>query len=391
MSGRNRDARFVELLPQRPWVRIPPGRYQEPLTTSTRRRRYAASRYGANTRWPHLNTMILPPTLTDHFDGVRFYNPDIGETPDRRGLWQLLRWRFGGARVPWPKTVRNNPHPLPEAPTNHRAIVTFIGHASFLIQLPGLTIVTDPVFSERASPVSFAGPKRVRPPGIALGDLPKIDLILLSHNHYDHADLASLRALHEAHQPRAVTLVGNVPLLAKAGLTATELDWWDQTDIAGVRITATPARHFSRRGLRDGNRALWGGFMITAGETRVLFAGDSGMGPHWGDIAARLGPPDLALLPIGAYEPRWLMSPVHMNPDEAVQAHRALAARRSIGMHFGTFRLTDEAINAPVERLRQICLDQDVVNFDVLDVGASACLNLAPPVASEKKRVGSGW
>lgn len=338
----------------------------------------------------HLMPMNPKPPLSDHFDGIRFFNPDIGKKPDRRGLWQLLRWRFGGARAPWPKFVHNVSYPAPTGPESGQAVVTFIGHASFLIQLPGLTILTDPVFSDRASPVSFAGPKRVRPPGIALGDLPKIDLILLSHNHYDHADLATLRALHEAHQPRAVTLLGNAPLLAKAGLTATELDWWDHTDIAGVGITATPARHFSRRGLRDGNCALWGGFMLNTGEARILFAGDSGMGPQWGDIAARLGPPDLALLPIGAYEPRWLMAPVHMNPDEAVQAHRELGAQRSIGMHFGTFRLTDEAIDAPVERLRRICLVQDVVNFDVLDVGASTSLNLAPPVASEKKKVGSG-
>ena len=141
-----------------------------------------------------------------------------------------------------------------------------------------MAILTDPVFSERASPLSWAGPKRVRPPGLALRDLPQIDLILISHNHYDHCDLPSLRALAVAHSPRVLTLLGNAPVLSRAGLKARELDWWDGVDIAGVRVTATPARHFSRRTLRDGNRALWGGFMLSAGDRQILFAGDSGIG-----------------------------------------------------------------------------------------------------------------
>ena len=373
--------------------------------------------------------MPLPPRVSDHFDGRRFHNPDLGDRPDRRGLWQILRWRFGATRVEWPSHVTNAawPPPAPPGPGQGRgpgpgqAAITFIGHASFLIRLPGCAILTDPVFSDRASPVSFAGPRRVRPPGLTLAALPKIDLILLSHNHYDHADLASLRTIRAAHNPACVTLAGNAPLLARAGLHAHELDWWQQTEAAGLSITALPARHFSRRGLFDGNRALWGGFMLRtaahgpmlagdstsrgpmpAGDSAargpmrggdsaapgpistadsathgLMFAGDSAAGPHWAEIRQRLGAPDLALLPIGAYDPRWLMAPVHMNPEEAVQAHLALAPRHAIGMHFGTFRLTDEAIDEPVRRLAAECARLGIANFTTLDVGETRTVNLA--------------
>jgi L-ascorbate metabolism protein UlaG (beta-lactamase superfamily) len=325
---------------------------------------------------PNDYAMPARSTLSDHFDGERFFNPGLGPPIARRGLWQILRWRFTADRPPWPKAVANTAYPPPPQPGPDQAAVTFIGHASFLIQLPGCTILTDPVFSERASPVSFAGPRRVRPPGIALAALPPIDLILLSHNHYDHADLASLRRLAARDAPACVTLRGNAPLLSRAGLQAAELDWWEGIDVAGLAITALPARHFSRRTLMDGNRSLWGGFMVTMGAHTILFAGDSGDGPHWAEINRRLGPPGLALLPIGAYEPRWIMAPVHMNPDEAVQAHLTLGARASIGMHFGTFRLTDEAIDAPVQRLAAVCAARDVRNFTVLDVGQSRLVDL---------------
>jgi L-ascorbate metabolism protein UlaG (beta-lactamase superfamily) len=325
--------------------------------------------------------MLARPQPSDHFDGAHFFNPaatapQAGQTATRRGLWQLLRWRLGDTGPPWPIHVANTPYPAPALPVSGQAAITFIGHATFLIRLPGCTILTDPVFSERASPLPWIGPKRVRAPGLALGDLPKIDLILLSHNHYDHADLASLRALQRAHGAPAVTLLGNGALLARAGFHAVELDWWDSTLAAGLAVTATPARHFSRRGAFDANRALWGGFMLQAGDARVLFAGDSGAGAHWTAIRDRLGAPGLALLPIGAYAPRWLMAPVHMNPEEAVQAHLALGARQSIGMHFGTFRLTDEAYDAPVRGLEASCAEMGVRAFGVLDVGESRLVDL---------------
>ncbi len=302
------------------------------------------------------------PAPSDHWDGTRFHNVRLaaGAAVPARGLLQVLRWRLRGERAVWPREVADPAFPPPHGTVAAgTAAVTFVNHATFLLRLPaaspaGTVVLTDPIFSERCSPLSWAGPRRVRRPGLALDDLPRPNVVLLSHNHYDHMDLPSLRALQRRHAPRFVTLLGNAALLARAGIEATELDWWDAVEVAGLLITATPARHFSARTPFDRNRALWGGFMLdTPGAPgisggKVLFAGDSGAGPHWAEIAARLGPPDVALLPIGAYEPRWFMAPVHMNPAEAVQAHQDLRAARSVGMHFGTFQLTDEAIDAPL-------------------------------------------
>ncbi len=285
--------------------------------------------------------------LSDHCDGERFFNPAPSDS--LRGARDMLRWRRESQRSEWPRRVVDPPFPPPPAAVAPgAAAVTFIGHASFLIRLAGAVVLTDPIFSERCSPVSWAGPKRARPPGVALAGLPRPDLVLLSHNHYDHMDLPSLRAIQRRFAPRFVTTLGNASALAGLGIKATELDWWGDALVDGLRVTATPARHFAARTPFDRNRTLWAGFMIDGGDGRILFAGDSGTGPHWREIAQRLGAPDLALLPVGAYEPRWFMSPVHMNPEEAVRAHLDLGAHRSVGMHFGTFQLTDEAIHAPL-------------------------------------------
>jgi L-ascorbate metabolism protein UlaG (beta-lactamase superfamily) len=288
---------------------------------------------------------------SDHCDGQHFFNP--GAVARSRGLSQVLRWRMGGTHVPWqapPPDPAFAPPPAQVAPGS--VAVSFVNHATFLMRLPGMVVLTDPIFSERCSPVSWAGPRRARPPGIALADLPHPDVVLLSHNHYDHMDIPSLRELQRRHAPIFVTLLGNARILARHGIAARECDWWQQTTIDGLTITATPARHFSARTPFDRNRALWGGFMLEQDGARILFAGDSAAGPHWDDIRARLGAPALAMLPIGAYEPRWFMAAAHMNPEEAVQAHMALGATRSVGMHFGTFQLTDEAIDAPLLALQ---------------------------------------
>ena len=299
-------------------------------------------------------TTRFPPS--DHCDGQHFFNPrldaDPAASPPERGLAQVLRWRLQGARAVWPQQVAADTFaPPPTIVAADTAAISFINHASFLIRLPGAVVLTDPIFSERCSPVAWAGPRRVRPPGIALTDLPRPDVVLLSHNHYDHMDLPSLRALQRRHAPAFVTMLGNGRHLAALGITAHELDWWQAVTIGALQITATPARHFSARTPFDRNRCLWGGFMLRVTAGQVLFAGDSGTGPHWQAIRSRLGPSDVALLPIGAYEPRWFMAPVHMNPAEAVQAHLALGARQAVGMHFGTFQLTDEAIDAPLDAL----------------------------------------
>jgi L-ascorbate metabolism protein UlaG (beta-lactamase superfamily) len=296
--------------------------------------------------------MNRPFPLSGHYNGRHFFNP--GSRPSSRGLLQVLRWRMSGTRIAWtrpPADPAYAPPPLVVEPG--RVAISFINHASFLIRLPGAVLLTDPIFSLRCSPVSWSGPTRVRPPGIALADLPRPDVVLLSHNHYDHMDLPSLRALQRRYAPRFVTTLGNAAALARQGINASELDWWQEAAHGVLRITATPARHFAARTPFDRNRTLWAGFMIRSPHGRILFAGDSAAGTHWAEIAARLGAPDVALLPIGAYEPRWLMAESHMNPAEAVEAHGALGAHRSVGMHFGTFQLTDEAIDAPLQALAE--------------------------------------
>ena len=312
---------------------------------------------------------------TDHFDGQHYFNP--GQPASRRGLTAVFKWRFGNRREVWPKLPPDPAFPPPPtvvAPGT--AALTFIGHSTFLIQLPGLTILTDPVFSDRCSPVAWAGPRRARPPGLRLADLPPIDLVLVSHNHYDHMDLPSLRKLAGRGTPEVIGTVGNEAILQSAGFgRVATLDWWESRTAGPFRITATPARHFSRRGLRDANRSLWAGFSVASAQGHVLFAGDSGAGPQWQEIHDRLGPPDLALLPIGAYEPRWLMAPVHMNPAEAVQAHHDLGARQSVGMHFGTFQLTDEPVDEPERALAA----SGVANFTTLGLGETRVFALAPP------------
>ncbi len=284
----------------------------------------------------------------------------------------------------WPRSIANPAFPAPgEVPAGQVAI-TFIGHSTLLVRfgLPSggvFSLLTDPAFSERCSPFTWLGPKRVRAPGLALEALPHIDAVLVSHNHYDHMDLPSLRALQRRCNPKVITTLGNAPTLERAGAgTALELDWWQSVEVGPVRVTATPAQHFSSRGAFDRDRTLWAGFMLELDGKRVLFAGDSGAGPHWRMIRDRLGRPNVALLPIGAYLPRRIMQPVHMDPAEAVQARADLGATHAIGMHFGTWQLTDEAVDAPVEALaaarQRVGLLQEA--FDVLGFGETRTLPL---------------
>jgi L-ascorbate metabolism protein UlaG (beta-lactamase superfamily) len=310
--------------------------------------------------------------VTAHFDGRRFRNPNGA---NGQPAWMVPRMLLT-PRSRWPVTVPVTPRrPVSAGPDD--VVVTFIGHATFLIQVGTTSLLIDPVYSERASPVSFAGPRRVRAPGVRFDDLPTISLVLLSHNHYDHCDLGTLRALERRFQPRLVTPIGNGRLLQSAGIGhVEELDWWQSASAAPLPITLTPAQHFSARGPFDRNRALWGGFLIEARERRILFAGDSGYGPHFREIAARLSPVDLALLPIGAYEPRWFMKDIHMNPAEAVQAHLDLGARRSLAMHWGSFQLTPEGVDEPVRELTKALQERGVPAevFRPADVGESVRL-----------------
>jgi L-ascorbate metabolism protein UlaG (beta-lactamase superfamily) len=300
-----------------------------------------------------VRAMIL---RTDHFDGRRFFNPNGA---NGQPFWRVPRLLL----TPWTRWPSEVPveRRRPSTPESDQVVVTFIGHAAFLIQVAATNVLIDPVYSRRASPAPFAGPRRVRAPGVRFDDLPSISLVLLSHNHYDHCDLRTLRRLEGRFHPPVVTPLGNGQLLRPAGIRQVEeIDWWETVTAAPLPITLTPAQHFSARNMFDRNRALWGGFLIEAGGHRILFAGDTGYGPHFREIAVRLGPIDLALLPIGAYEPRWFMKDIHMNPAEAVQAHLDLAARQSLAMHFGTFQLTPEGIDEPVRELANALRERGV-------------------------------
>jgi L-ascorbate metabolism protein UlaG (beta-lactamase superfamily) len=315
----------------------------------------------------------------DHFDGRRFFNPNGA---NGQPFWMVPRLLLT-PRTRWPSQGSVEPRRPPSAGPDE-VIVTFVGHATFLIQVGTTSVLTDPVFSQRASPLSFAGPRRVRAPGVRFDDLPPISLVLLSHNHYDHCDLGTLQRLERRFHPAVVTPLGNGRLLRSAGIRQVEeLDWWESASATPLPITLAPAQHFSARGPFDRNRALWGGFLIEAGGLRILHAGDSGYGPHFREIAARLGPIDLALLPIGAYQPRWFMKDIHMNPAEAVQGHLDLAAHQSIAMHFGTFQLTPEGIDEPVRGLGNALHERGVPaeRFRTVEVGESVTLRRSSETA----------
>jgi L-ascorbate metabolism protein UlaG (beta-lactamase superfamily) len=291
--------------------------------------------------------------VSDHFDGRCFFNPTLPLefAPTFRDILKMLR----EPRSRWPRPVDNKGVPQLNATlTADDAAVTFVNHASFLIQTGGLAILTDPIWSERASAVGWAGPRRVREPGVAFEALPKIDVVLLSHNHYDHLDLPTLRRLRQSFSPIVVFAAGDARLVGSVGFKdARELDWWDQTLIGdALKVNFVPAQHSSARGPFDRHRSLWGGYMLETLGRRIYFSGDTGYSTHFADIKSRLGSPDIAMLGIGAYEPRWFMTPIHMNPAEAVRAHHDLGARHSIGMHFGTFQLTSEAIDQPKADLK---------------------------------------
>lgn len=304
-----------------------------------------------------------------HFDGRRFNNP-FGPTPQPFSkVPQMLLER----RTPWPRQVEDvqqRPAPL----DNSLAVVTFIGHSTFLIQTAAGNILTDPIYSARAGPLNLIGPRRVRRPAVRLTDLPKISTVLLSHNHYDHCDLPTLRQLAKRFDPLVVTPLGNGALVKSSGIRRVEeLDWWQPSRSSTHSIVLTPAHHFSARTPFDRNRALWGGFMLGAGSALIFFAGDTAYAPWFREVRQRLGRPDLALLPIGAYEPRWFMQAVHMNPSEAVEAHVQLEAAQSLGMHFGTFQLTTEGIDAPVRALEEARRERGVSEsrFRVPEFGES--------------------
>ena len=305
--------------------------------------------------------MTLPP---HHDPEGGFRNPwPTGALPGRS---ELLRWWWeraardlgasaGDAALAPARPAAAHPRAEPD-----ELRVTWVGHSSFLVQLGGLNLLTDPVFSRRASPLGFAGPERLTPPGIPLEALPPVDAVLLSHDHYDHLDEPTVRRLHRRFGDalRWFTPLGYGEWFGKRGILPVDMDWWEDTLLsraAGeLRIRCLPAQHWTSRTGLEGLRRLWCSWSVhVPGGRGVYFGGDSGWFPGYAEIGERAGPFDLAMLPIGGYEPREFMKPSHMNPEEAVQAYRELGARGVLaGMHWGTFRLTDEDLLEPVERTR---------------------------------------
>ena len=291
--------------------------------------------------------------VTDHFDGTVFFNPQ-GEPP--KGFKELIKWQLGGGRKRWPSAYPSTHSDEPPASVDGDGLrVSFVGHATVLVQTGGLNLLTDPVWSQRASPFQWAGPKRVNDPGIDFERLPKIDAVLLSHNHYDHLDLDTLSRLRRAHDPLVVTPLGNDTIIAShdAAIRTVTGDWGDTVELgaarpgAGVRVTFEPMHHWSARGIADRRNALWAAFVIDAGAAgKIYHIGDTGFhdGINYRDAKAKHGPFRLAILPFGAYEPRGFMRAQHQNPDEAVRGHLLCGAEQTLGHHWGTFQLTNEAI-----------------------------------------------
>ncbi|MBN2497577.1 MAG: MBL fold metallo-hydrolase [Deltaproteobacteria bacterium] len=315
---------------------------------------------------------------TDHFDGVRFHNQVRGH---EKGVSDMLKWASQRDPGEWhPRD--SDPKPPPPRSVSEGIRITFINHSTVLLQLDGLNVLTDPIWSERASPVSFAGPKRVHAPGLQIEDLPPVDVILISHNHYDHLDVPTLRQLVGRHRPRIFTGLGNSVFLKRKKIHGSrDMDWWQSILLRpDVRLTFVPAQHFSSRGLCDHYATLWGGFVIEAPSGTVFFAGDTGLGPHFDQIRTRFGPPDLAILPIGAYKPNWFMSFFHLSPAEAIEAHRRLGARHSVGVHHSTFPLADDGQDDPALDLARAVEEAGLAKdaFWLLDFGQGRSIHKRP-------------
>jgi L-ascorbate metabolism protein UlaG (beta-lactamase superfamily) len=298
--------------------------------------------------------------VSDHFDGERFFDPRGAPPKSRRDLlrWMVDRhWRATKAR--WPAWVPSPYADRPPARVEGAAWrISYIGHASLLIQTAGLNLLCDPVWSTRASPFRFVGPKRVNDPGIAFADLPPIDVVLVSHGHYDHLDVGTLSRIAAVHRARIITPLGNDAIMRNhdPAIKAEAHDWDMRVVLgAGVAVTLVAARHWSARNLSDRNMALWASFVIETPGGIIYFVADSGYGDgsHFRRARERYGPVRLAILPIGAYEPRWFMRDQHMNPAESVQALADCGAEIGLGHHYGTFQLTDEPFDAPLLALAE--------------------------------------
>ncbi|MES2911019.1 MAG: MBL fold metallo-hydrolase [Pseudomonadota bacterium] len=339
-----------------------------------------------------------------HHTAEGFKNNYIGSV--NKKFSELVRWQIERRQQDLPKPPEK---PVPTQAADLAAIkaynttgatprppvITWIGHAAMLVQAGGLNVLTDPVLSERASPFQFLGPKRAQPPGIALADLPLIDVVLISHNHYDHLDKASVLDIAERSKAAGKPTMFLVPLGMKSWFTdlgignAVEMDWWDKQVVKGVEFNFTPVQHWSARSFGDRSQTLWGGYAVFAPDLHWYFSGDTGYSKDFADTKARFadrlspdkgGGFDLALIAVGAYEPRWFLAEQHVNPAEAVQIHKDLGAKRSVGVHWGTFELTDESLDQPpkdlaIARTAQGLSDAD---FSLMAIGETRVLPARP-------------
>lgn len=317
-------------------------------------------------------------------------------------LGDLLRWRLNAWRQDLPPAAQQpTPVVAPDLAATHAnakagaamaPAITWVGHATMLVQSGGLNVLTDPVFSERASPLQFMGPRRAQAPGVAMGDLPAIDVVVISHNHYDHLDRDGVVALNARGQGKTLFLVplGLKPWMASQGIShVVELDWWDRHTVGGVDFYLTPVQHWSARILGDRSQTLWGGWAAFGPDFHWYFSGDTGYSRDFADTRAHFASRypqgfDLALIAVGAYEPRWFMKDQHVNPAEAVQIHKDLGARRSVGVHWGTFNLTDEPLDQPPRDLADARRAADLAeeDFFLLKIGETRVLparRTAPP------------
>jgi L-ascorbate metabolism protein UlaG (beta-lactamase superfamily) len=313
----------------------------------------------------------------DHFDGKRFYNLNGVRA---KSFFDVVRWAANRNQGPW-REIKDQPFDQVKISQLNDGLpkIWFVNHSTFLIQIGAINILIDPVWSKRVSPFSMMGPRRMRPPGMKYENLPEIDIILISHNHYDHLDLSTLKKLREDYNPRIVVPLGVGQLLQKHGMRNwEELDWWESTRVKDIfRITATPAQHFSGRGMFDRDSTLWCGFHITTGTHSIYYTGDSGYGDFFKKIGDQLKTIDCAIIPIGAFKPQWFMGPVHCTPEEAVRIHLDIGAQASIACHFGTFPLGDDGMEEPVKLLKEARQKYEVHEDKFLILKEGECLLLS--------------
>lgn len=309
---------------------------------------------------------------SDHFNGTTFKNP--GDVPSK-DFFDVMKWYFQRDQGEWTQ-VPEEEITFAERPDDNVTTgmkITYVNHSTFLIQTAGVNILTDPVWSERVSPMSFAGPKRFRPPGVRFEDLPPIDLIIISHNHYDHLDISTLKKLNEQFEPRVIVPLGVDVYLNQEGIENTiALDWEEEQPIdSDITVHSVQTQHFSARGLFDRDKTLWSGYVIDTPVGSVYFAGDTGYGDFFKQIGGQHPDIKVGLIPIGAYKPRWFMKPMHVNPAEAIQIHKDVGAEISFGMHFGTFPLADDGMDDPENDFAQAMQQPENkgVNFKLLTEG----------------------